>query len=179
MRQIFLTAVCWLCLLLLRDNGLQMIETGGTWCRFQQATGKVARRVHPLWPSVTVNKNSVTVVRLCLYIPWVHSYQNQTEEVNNVWIITLHQRFKPGLQLNMFIYFFYWAILYQLFKLDLLSMKEFVDIWLLAKNVSDSSFLQAVLSWKPNAGRLTEKLNIKAKILEFCSLPMWEWQDTF
>lgn len=37
-------------------------------------------------------------------------------------------------------------------------MKEFVDIWLLAKNVS--------------AGRLTEKLNIKAKILEFCSLPM-------
>lgn len=50
-------------------------------------TGKVAKCVRPLWPSVTGNKNSATVVRLCLYIPRLHSYPNETEEMYNVWII--------------------------------------------------------------------------------------------
>lgn len=54
-------------------------------------TGKVARRVHPLRPSVTANKNSATVVRVCLHTPRLHSYQNQTEALNNVWIIKLRQ----------------------------------------------------------------------------------------
>lgn len=69
-------------------------------------TGKVAKRVHPLWPSVTENKNSATVVRLCLYIPRLHSYPKQTEEVHNVWIIKLHQnsRFQLYLNHNVFIF---------------------------------------------------------------------------
>lgn len=47
-----------------------VIETGDTWCRFQQARWQ--NMGHPLWPSATENKNSATVVRLCLHIPRLH-----------------------------------------------------------------------------------------------------------